>query len=90
MASTDLIWENLFNTKLNASTQIFPKWVSQNSPNSMNHGKVQKWEFLILFPDEVLPRGNKEDILSITIVGNASVAMTALNNTVYPFEFCHD
>ena len=47
----------------------------------MNHGKVQKWEFLILFPDEVLPRGNKEDILSITIVGNASVAMTALNIT---------
>ena len=34
---------------------------------------------IILFPDEVLPRGNKEDILSITIVGNASVAMTALN-----------
>ena len=59
--------------------QNFPKWVSQNSPNLMNHGKVQKWEFLILFPDEVLPRVNKEDILSITIVGNASVAMTALN-----------
>ena len=56
------------------STWVFPKWLSLNSTNSVNHDKIQKWYGYQMY----YPSGNKyissTKCIFITTTGQVAIA----------------
>ena len=79
------------------SNWVFPKWILLNS---INHDKVQKWydyqeypmtgiryPFFVLSGDRHLPRGSKENVLTLLSLGMKLGSTSGNYNT---FGFCNE